>query len=93
MQNADYVAGVDYAIGSFLHTQDGLNTNIFISYVKCNYKDIQIKDGVILDKNNRPMKIIIINTNNVFYTKVSSAGKDGQWDTKDDLIREGYWEK
>jgi len=93
LSNADYVAGVDYAICQFLNGQKESVTNNLIRYIENNFHNIKIEEGQIIDKNNRPMKVIIHDNTNTFYIIVSSSGKDGVWGTKDDLKREGFLEK
>lgn len=89
LSNADYVAGVDYAVGQFLNGKKEFVTNSLVRYIENNYHNIKMEKGQIIDKNNRPMKVIVHDNTNTFYIIVSSSGKDGVWGTKDDLKREG----
>jgi len=92
MSNAESVVSVDYAVGQFLNCQREFATNGLANYIESNYPNINVKNGVILDKNGRPMRISINNNTNTYYISVSSSGKDGLWGTRDDVKREGYLE-
>lgn len=89
LSNADYVAGVDYAVGQFLNGQKEFVMDSLIQYIEDNFHNIKVEEGRIVDKNNRPMKVVVYTDTNTFHVIVSSSGEDGVWGTKDDMKREG----
>ena len=93
LSNADYVAGVDYAVIQFLDGQKEFSTTGLVTYIESTFPNIKIEKGNVMDKNNRPMKVVVHDNTNALYIIVSSSGKDGVWGTKDDLKREGVLEK
>ena len=53
------------------------------------FPDLKMVDGKIADAWERPIKVSLEYASDGFHVRMVSAGKDGKFDTDDDIVNEG----
>ena len=88
MKTLDTMGLVSVALDRTLPAQGPLVGYDVVEQAKRSFPSIEIVDGKVADAWGRPIKVSIECESDGFHIRMTSAGKDGEFDTGDDVVKE-----